>query len=165
MRRVGVPLSRFIALRYVSVGKRSQLVSFISSIAVLGLALGVAILITVLSVMNGFDREMRQTILGIVPHLTISSEENLGTESWTDIDTLIDSNPDVSSISPVIQVAGIAATDSGNKGILINGIDAAIEAESSAIASFLSKGVLRRWIARDGESLLVKRLLSSSRLE
>ena len=158
MGRVGVSLSRFIALRYVSVGKRSQLVSFMSSIAVLGLALGVAILITVLSVMNGFDREMRETILGIVPHLTISSEENLGTENWAEIDALINSNAKVSSIAPAIQVAGIAATDSGNRGILINGIDAATEAESSAIANFFIEGNLAsldstRWGVVIGQAL------------
>lgn len=158
MSRAGVPLSRFIALRYVSVGKRSQLVSFMSSIAVLGLALGVAILITVLSVMNGFDREMRETILGIVPHLTISSKENLSAEDWADINALISSSPAVSSISPAIQVPGIAATDSGNRGILINGIDAASEAESSAIANFFTQGSLAaldstRWGVVIGEAL------------
>lgn len=158
MSRAEFPLSRFIALRYVSVGKRSQLVSFMSFIAVLGLALGVAILITVLSVMNGFDREMRETILGIVPHLTISTEENLSTESWADINASIANSSRVTSIAPAIQVAGIAATESGNRGILINGIDAATEAENSAIGNFFTVGSLgaldsTRWGVVIGEAL------------
>ena len=57
------------AVRYVSVGRSSHLVSFMSALAVFGLSLSVAILVLVLSVMNGFDREMRNTILGIVPTL------------------------------------------------------------------------------------------------
>ena len=56
-------VSRYIAVRYISSGKRSHLVSFMSAISILGLTLGVAILITVLSVMNGFDKEMRNNIL------------------------------------------------------------------------------------------------------
>ena len=66
-KRANVP--RLIALRYLSVGKRSHLVSFISVISIFGLALGVAILITVLSVMNGFDHEMRENISVSYTHL------------------------------------------------------------------------------------------------
>ena len=71
------PFSRYLAVRYVSVGKTSHLVSFMSAVAVFGLSFSVAILILVLSVMNGFDREMRQTVLGIVPHITLFTDENL----------------------------------------------------------------------------------------
>ena len=83
-KRANVP--RLIALRYLSVGKRSHLVSFISVISIFGLALGVAILITVLSVMNGFDHEMRENVLGVVPHITISSRENLSLGQWQQIE-------------------------------------------------------------------------------
>ena len=66
-------IPRLIALRYLSVGKHSHLVSFMSVISIFGLALGVAILITVLSVMNGFDHEMRENILGVVLGQTLAS--------------------------------------------------------------------------------------------
>ena len=88
MSNQSINLPRHIAARYVSVGKRSQLVSFMSAIAIGGLAFGTAILITVLSVMNGFDQEMRQNILGIVPHLTLSSSANLNAEQWQEIQLL-----------------------------------------------------------------------------
>ena len=78
-------LSRFIAFRYVSAGKSSHLVSFMSAISIFGLALGLAILVIALSVMNGFDKEMRQSVLGIVPHITLSSEENLSAAQWQEI--------------------------------------------------------------------------------
>ena len=75
-----IAIPRFIAARYVSVSRRNQMVSFMSGISIFGIAFGIAILITVLSVMNGFDREIRDNVLGIVPHLTIHTEENLSAE-------------------------------------------------------------------------------------
>src|SRR5687768_13887862 len=66
----------FIGGRYASLRSRNLLVGFISILSVCGLALGVAVLITVLSVMNGFDREMQQRILGLVPHITVTTARN-----------------------------------------------------------------------------------------
>ena len=134
--------ARYIALRYVSVGKRSQLVSFMSAISIFGLALGIAILITVLSVMNGFDREMRENILGIVPHITINSDENLNIDAWLEIQNLINDNPQIVSAAPVINTLGVAVSDAGNKGVLVNGIDAGSEASVSAIDRFMQAGSL-----------------------
>ena len=136
----GSGLSRSIALRYVSVGKRSHLVSFMSAISIFGLALGVAILITVLSVMNGFDREMRENILGIVPHVTIYTEENFSSGAWEDIQGSIDGNPQVAALAPLIQNAGVVSTDNGNKGVLVNGVDAEREADISVIGQFMIEG-------------------------
>lgn len=136
----GSGLSRSIALRYVSVGKRSHLVSFMSAISIFGLALGVAILITVLSVMNGFDREMRENILGIVPHVTIYTEENFSSGAWEDIQGHIDGNPQVAALAPLIQNAGVVSTDNGNKGVLVNGVDAERESDISVIGQFMVEG-------------------------
>lgn len=137
-----VMLSRFIAFRYVSAGKRSHLVSFMSAISVFGLALGIAILIIVLSVMNGFDKEMRQSVLGIVPHITLSSDENLNAEQWQEIISEVMANPNVLSASPAIQALGVAATGTSNKGVVIQGVDAAAEAQSSVINRFMLTGTL-----------------------
>lgn len=134
--------ARFIALRYVSAGKQSHLVSFMSALSIFGLALGIAILIIVLSVMNGFDREMRENILGIVPHLTLSSEENLGLEAWQEIERLTLQTGDVVAIAPVIERPGVIATPLGNKGVLVNGIEAGNESGVSAIHRFMRAGNL-----------------------
>ena len=67
------PLSCFIGLRYTRAKRRNHFISFMSFSSMIGLMLGVAVLITVLSVMNGFDRELKQRILGMVPHATITS--------------------------------------------------------------------------------------------
>ena len=95
-------IARYIALRTVSVGKRSHLVSFMSAISIFGLALGVTILITVLSVMNGFDREVRENILGIVPHITISSSENYSAQQWQDLESIVRQRSDVIATAPLI---------------------------------------------------------------
>jgi len=150
--------SRFIAMRYVSAGKQSHLVSFMSAISIFGLALGIAILITVLSVMNGFDREMRENILGIVPHITISSTENLSSESWQAINDLVLGHPQVEASAPVIEVTGVIATAQSNKGVLVNGVDAENESKVSAIARFMRAGGLNslaqtRWGVILGEPL------------
>ncbi len=136
-------ISRLIALRYVSVGKRSQLVSFMSAIAIFGLALGVGILITVLSVMNGFDREMRNNILGIVPHLTVFTEENLSSASWESVQDTITAHEMVQALAPVVQTAGVVATARGSKGVLVNGIDIAEEENISVISRFMRAGSLQ----------------------
>lgn len=150
--------SRFIALRYVSAGKRSQLVSFMSALSIFGLALGIAILITVLSVMNGFDREMRENILGIVPHITLSSEENLTVDAWQEIENLVMQTGKVLQVAPVIEVVGVVATGQSNKAVLVNGIDAGNESRVSAIHRFMRAGSLdaleqTRWGIVLGESL------------
>ena len=67
------PLEIFVGLRYTRAKRRNHFISFISLISMLGIALGVMALIVVLSVMNGFENELRGRILGMVSHVTVSS--------------------------------------------------------------------------------------------
>ena len=152
------PFSRYLAVRYVSVGKTSHLVSFMSAVAVFGLSFSVAILILVLSVMNGFDREMRQTVLGIVPHITLFTDENLKQSEWDSITEQLKINPELSSISPVVQAAGIVSGPAGNKGVLINGITSIENKDGLALDNYFTSGRLQdlksaRWGIAIGESL------------
>ena len=108
--------------------------------------------------MNGFDKEMRQSVLGIVPHITISTEENFNETQWQEVRSTIQQNPAVVSVSPVIQAIGVAATQGSHKGVVINGVDAALEAESSAINRFMRTGDLNalidnRWGVVLGQTL------------
>lgn len=155
-KKINVP--RLIAFRYLRVGKRSHLVSFMSVISICGLALGVAILITVLSVMNGFDYEMRENVLGVVPHITVSSSENLSIEAWDEIAATAQQHPLVTAVAPVIDVAGVIATRSGNKAVRISGIDHESEVAVSAIDRFIRSGSLealgsQRWGVVLGDTL------------
>ena len=79
------PLSFYIGLRYTAAKRRNHFISFISLTSMIGLMLGVAVLIIVLSVMNGFDRELKQRILGMVPHATIQGASG-PLENWQEID-------------------------------------------------------------------------------
>ena len=149
---------RYLAVRYVSVGRSSHLVSFMSALAVFGLSLSVAILVLVLSVMNGFDREMRHTILGIVPHITLYTEENLLQSDWDAVTDQLASLPDLVSIAPVVQAMGIVSGGGGNKGVLINGIDRDAGRAYAALDNFFVSGSLpdlyaNRWGVAIGESL------------
>ena len=129
-----------------------------STISIVGLSFGVAILITVLSVINGFDREMRDNILGVVPHITIISNENISLDSWNEIQSLTLSLPDITEITPLIQGVGIISTGVGNKSVLVNGIDAALESDSSVLSQFFLEGDLvelsgNRWGIVIGKTL------------
>jgi lipoprotein-releasing system permease protein len=70
----------YIGLRYLRAKRRNHFISFISALSMAGLTLGVMVLIIVLSVMNGFDQEMRNRILGMVPHATISLPGEMTTQ-------------------------------------------------------------------------------------
>ncbi len=145
-----VSLPRMVALRYISAGKRSHLVSFISAISIGGLAIGIAILITVLSVMNGFDREMRENILGIVPHITLGSEDNLSQGAWQEIEAIATNESRVVTVSPAIEYAGVVATPAANRGVVINGIELDSAINRDALNRFMDSGSLdglaqQRW--------------------
>ena len=151
-------ISRYIAVRYISSGKRSHLVSFMSAVSILGLTLGVAILITVLSVMNGFDKEMRESILGVVPHITISSGENLSANSWQEIADKAVQVPGVVAVAPVVQEGGIVLTNNASRSVLVTGVDTQVEGEVSIIDQFFIAGSLEslsknRWGMIVGKTL------------
>ncbi len=151
-------LPRFIALRYVSAGRGGGLVSFMSAIAIAGLALGIALLLTVLSIMNGFDREMRRNVLGVAPHISLRSEGGMAEESWLALQDELAGRDGIVSISPRIEMRALVATESGNRGVIANGVDPAREAESSAMERFMLQGGLdalaaNPWGVVLGESL------------
>jgi len=100
------PLSLAIGLRYIRAKKRSHFVSFISVVAVPGIAIGVMVLITVLSVMNGFDDEIHHRFFGMVPEITISDGQ-LPIEDWQAITKTVKSVPGVRQASPYVGGQGL----------------------------------------------------------
>ncbi|MDT8429496.1 MAG: lipoprotein-releasing ABC transporter permease subunit [Pseudomonadales bacterium] len=144
-------LSNAIALRYVSVGKRSQLVSFMSWLTISGLVLGITILLTVLSVMNGFDKELRENILGIVPHATVKSYQAQNLEQWQALTPLLTANPAISAVAPVIESIGVVSTPQTrqqqltsasrySKSILVNGMNPQDMLTLSTLDEFMLSG-------------------------
>ncbi len=133
----------FIGTRYASLKTRKLLVGFISSLSIIGLSLGVAILITVLSVMNGFDRELQQRILALVPHITVSSARNESrrtADEWEALAARITAHPLVAGTAPQIQEQGMLLASGRSRGVLLNGIDPDAEREVSIIGDFIIAG-------------------------
>lgn len=113
----------FIGLRYFLVKRKDHFVSFISTVSMLGIALGVAVLITVLSVMNGFSKEIRAKILSITPHITLKNFS--GTlDNWQTIVTNLKKIDQISGVAPYIAGHGLLAWSGYSKPVMVIGIDA-----------------------------------------
>jgi lipoprotein-releasing system permease protein len=115
------PYELFIALRYTRTKRRNHFISFISLISMLGMALGVCALIVVLSVMNGFQKEIRTRILGIAPHLQINAESN-DLVDWQPTLQVIKSHPQVVAAAPFINGQGMISFDQNVQGVMVRGI-------------------------------------------
>ncbi|WP_207061087.1 lipoprotein-releasing ABC transporter permease subunit [Motiliproteus sp. SC1-56] len=136
------PVSFFIGLRYTGAKRRNHFISFISLVSMIGLTLGVAVLILVLSVMNGFDRELRQRILGMVPHATLSQYQG-DLENWQSLiqDTL-EPMASVEGAAPYIHAQGMLTARGEVRGTLVNGIDPQWEPQVSIIQEHMPAGRL-----------------------
>ena len=135
----------FIGSRYASMRSPNLLVSFISLLTVLGLALGVGILITVLSVMNGFDRELQQRILALIPHMTVATSRNeplRSEQAWGDELALMLAQDGVLGAAPWLQLQGMLLASGNSAGILLNGVDPEQEKRISIIDEFMLAGRL-----------------------
>jgi len=135
------PLSIFIGLRYTAAKRNNHFISFISLASMLGLMLGVAALIIVLSVMNGFDRELKQRILGMVPHASISGYGQ-SIEQWPQMVEKLESSPQVLAAAPFIQAQAMLTSRGVVRGALINGIDPQTETKVSILNNHLKEGSL-----------------------
>ena len=136
------PLSLFVALRYTRAKKDNHFISFISLVSMLGLTLGVAVLIIVLSVMNGFDQEMRSRILGMVPHASIEKAD--GIQHWQDLSEPLLNTPYVLAVAPFTDLEGMLTANGRTQAVYINGIDPATEAKVSIVQEHLITGQLKQ---------------------
>ena len=135
------PLSIAIGLRYTRAKRRNHFISFISLIAMLGVALGVAALITVLSVMNGFEKELRTRILGMTSHALITHAS--GTlKNWQQLQSTVDNFPDVVDSAPFIEGQAMLSTDNRVRGTLVRGINPNLEPRVSTISNKIIQGDL-----------------------
>ncbi|MGH8364557.1 MAG: ABC transporter permease, partial [Pseudomonas sp.] len=134
------PLFVFIGTRYTRAKRRNHFVSFISLTSMIGLALGVVVMIVVLSVMNGFDHEMRTRVLGMVPHATIESGEPIS--DWQSLAAKVKQNPKVLAVAPFTQMQGLLTNDGKVQKVLLNAIDPAQERNVSIIDNFMQQGKL-----------------------
>src|SRR5471032_27775 len=131
------PLSIFIGTRYTRAKRRNHFISFISMI---GLALGVLAMIVVLSVMNGFQREMSSRILGMVPHAVIAGVTPLN--DWKPVADAALKNPEVTAAVPFTEMDGMLSYKGSMQPIQISGVDPAQEGKVSIVAQHIVQGRL-----------------------
>ncbi|NWN81420.1 MAG: lipoprotein-releasing ABC transporter permease subunit [Halomonas sp.] len=129
-----------IGLRYVRAKRRNHFISFISLTSMLGLMLGVAVLILVLSVMNGFDHELRTRILGMVPHTKV--ESRTGMVEWEALAERLMEREHVIGAAPYVEQQGMFSVGGNNEGAMVNGIHPEWEDRVSIIGENMQEGSL-----------------------
>jgi lipoprotein-releasing system permease protein len=135
------PLEFSIGLRYTRAKRRNHFISFISMTSMLGIALGVTALITVLSVMNGFEKEVRGRILDMVSHLTVSNYDGR-LRGWSDVVMQLKEHPQVIDAAPYVEAQGMLIHGNKVNGTLIRGILPDMESGVSNVADKMEEGKL-----------------------
>lgn len=132
------PLALFIGLRYTRARKKSHFVSFISFSSMLGIGLGVMVLITVLSVMNGFDAEIYKRFFGMAPEMTISGQDGV-IHDWQTLETRLASNSDLKAMAPYVSSQGILSSGGQVVPVLLTGV---LPEQEQAISHLKDKVIL-----------------------
>ncbi|HEY3325618.1 MAG TPA: lipoprotein-releasing ABC transporter permease subunit [Novimethylophilus sp.] len=135
------PYELFIGLRYTRAKRRNHFISFISMTSMLGIALGVAALIVVLSVMNGFQNELRTRILGVASHLQISGSNN-ALADWQGVVNFVKGSPQVRAAAPYIMAQGLLSLDQAVQGAMVRGILPAEEDKVAELGAHMKVGRL-----------------------
>jgi lipoprotein-releasing system permease protein len=139
------PLAIFIGLRYTRAKRKNHFISFISLIAMGGIALGIMALITVLSVMNGFHQEIREQILGLAPHISITQMGNEAgrVDNWHVLQqTLTQQFPDLLTVAPVVDGQGMLTSNGRSHYVSLNGIDPLLTIARQKIIDHMQAGAL-----------------------
>jgi lipoprotein-releasing system permease protein len=131
----------FVGARYLRARTHNRFVSFISSISILGVALGVAVLIVVLSVMNGFETELRTRILSMTSHASLEGF-GAGVAEWQEVRGRVEVDPDVRAAAPYIQGEAMLLQGDDVSGAIVRGIVPMEERRVSGLADKLVSGAL-----------------------
>jgi lipoprotein-releasing system permease protein len=135
------PYELFIGLRYTRAKRRNHFISFISLISMLGMGLGVMALIVVLSVMNGFQKEIRARMLGASPHLEVVADGGR-MEDWQPILDKVAQNPQVLAAAPYVAGQGMLSFGQSVQGVMVRGIDPLRETAITELANKVKIGRL-----------------------
>jgi len=134
------PVSAFIATRFFLKDKGEGYLSFMSLASLLGLCLGTGTLVVVLSVVNGFEREFKERVLGLVSHLKVYSYDP--DEDWVQLAEKITANNDVISVAPFSYVPAMLSANATNNTVVIKGIDTTFNGSETRLQKYLQQGVL-----------------------
>ena len=154
-----IPYELLLGWRYTRAGRASRrngFISFISGVSMLGIALGVAALVIVLSVMNGFQREVRDRMLGVVSHIEIYSATAGALPDLPGLRARLLAHPEVLGAAPFVSAQALLARGEDMKGVLVRGIDPGLEPEvsevhqgQSGVLQTLTPGAFRVVVGRD----------------
>jgi len=136
------PLPLWIGLRYLRAKRRTRFISFISAVSIIGIAVGVTALITVISVMNGFEQELRARILGMVSHATISSASD-SLAGWQGAVTLASEDPRVLGAAPYVErEAMLQGRARDARPAMLRGVAPGLEGKVSELPATMKVGAL-----------------------
>lgn len=130
----------WIGFRYLAAKRSNHFISFISLSSMIGMTLGVAVLILVLSVMNGFDRELRERILGMVPHAVLYQYG--GVDDWQAVANQVEKLDGVAAAAPLTRLQGMLGYGGRVQGIMLTGIDPEVEHRVSILPNHIKTGSL-----------------------
>lgn len=135
------PAAFFIGLRYTRAKRRNHFISFISMMSMMGIALGVIVLITVLSVMNGFDREIKKRVFSMWPPLTVSTAAGY-VANWQDLEKILHDYTDITAVAPYVS-GQVLITNSGYVSpAMVTGIEPLSEKKISQLSDKMVQGDL-----------------------
>ncbi|NRA70489.1 MAG: lipoprotein-releasing ABC transporter permease subunit [Gammaproteobacteria bacterium] len=150
-------ISFYIAMRYARARQGSRFLNFITIFSMAGVALGVAALIVVLSVMNGFEQQLKQRILGAVPHLLIENKQN--EQQWQPLIAKLEQVEHVTAVTMVNMSSAIIQGPSQVKAVSLQGIDPEQESNASMVAKHMITGDLS--LLQSGQySIIIGRALA-----
>ncbi|TSE25964.1 lipoprotein-releasing ABC transporter permease subunit [Tepidimonas aquatica] len=139
------PYEFVIGWRYTRAGRaarRNGFISFISAVSMLGIALGVAALIIVLSVMNGFQKEVRDRMLGVLAHVEVLAADGGALPDWRRTAEVVQRHLQVRAVAPFVAEQGLLARGQDMKGVLVRGVDPALEPAVTALGAELATHAL-----------------------
>ncbi len=152
------PVELFVGLRYLRAKRRTRFVSFITLISLLGIALGVAALIVILSVMNGFEGELRGRLLSMSAHGTLTGRDGI-IENWEPLVDAVALEPGVAAAAPFLQMEGMIRTGRELHAVLVHGVDPRYEERLSGDRINLVEGNLEV-LAPGSRSIILGRILA-----
>jgi lipoprotein-releasing system permease protein len=135
------PVSIYIGLRYLRARRRHQFVSFISLLSMLGIALGVIVLITVLSVVNGFDREIKKQVFGMVAPITISSYTGQ-IDDWRTLQKTLKNNFNFTGVAPFVSGQALLTNSNITEPAMVTGVIPEQEKQVTDLTSKMVQGSL-----------------------
>jgi len=148
----------FVGLRYLRAKRRTRFVSFITLISLLGIALGVAALIVILSVMNGFEGELRSRLLSMSAHGYVTGPGR-STENWRGLVNEVVSEPGIAAAAPFVEMEGMIQSGRDMEAVLVHGVDPDLEQQLSGALINMLEGDLD--VLQPGErSIILGRLLA-----